>query len=128
MNSKASTASSATSSTGWTTLRIVNWRRHQKIYHPTPSRLPARPAGFRKESGEIQETLGRESKKPIADKALPPAAQIPERFRTPPETLGKNPGNPSAPGTSPVFTSDSGGGGFFRRAAVAAQRILVRVG
>src|SRR5438874_1742785 len=36
-------------------LRIVNWRRHQKIYHPTPSRLPARPAGFQKESGKVQE-------------------------------------------------------------------------
>src|SRR5471032_2165336 len=34
-------------------LRIVNWQRHQKIYHPTPSRLPARPVGFSKESKEI---------------------------------------------------------------------------
>src|SRR5476649_2277814 len=48
-------------------LRIVNWRRHQKIYHHTPSRLPARPVGFRKESGEVQDTLGSERKKPSAD-------------------------------------------------------------
>jgi hypothetical protein len=107
-------------------LRIVNWQRHQKIYHPTPSRLPARPAGFKKESGEGRETLGRENEKPSGDKALTPPAQIPERFETAPETLGKNPGNPCAPGTSPAFTSDSRGEGFFRRAAAAAQRALGR--
>ncbi len=30
---------------GWYYLRIVNWRRHQRISHPSPSRLPARPPG-----------------------------------------------------------------------------------
>src|SRR5262245_1981355 len=25
-------------------LRIVNWREHQAIYHPTPSKLPGEPA------------------------------------------------------------------------------------
>jgi hypothetical protein len=107
-------------------LRVVNWRRHQKIYHPTPSRLPARPAGVRSESGELQETLGSESEKPSSDKALIPPAQIPEQFRTPPETLGKNPENPCAPGLSPTFASDSGGEGFFRRAASLAQRAFAR--
>jgi hypothetical protein len=107
-------------------LRIVNWHRHQKIYHPTPSRLPARPAGFRKDSVELQETLGSDSEKPSSDKALTAAAEIPERFTTPQETLGKNPENPSAPGTSPAFTSDSGSAGLFRRAAAAAQRALGR--
>jgi hypothetical protein len=107
-------------------LRIVNWRRHQKIYHPTPSRLPARPVGFQKELGELQETLGSESEKPSTDKTLTPAAQIPERFKNALETLGKNPSNPSAPGTSPAFTSVSSGEGFFRRVAGAAQRALGR--
>jgi hypothetical protein len=107
-------------------LRIVNWRRHQKIYHPTPSRLPARPVGFQRESEELQETFVSESEKPSSDKALSPAAQIPEQFTTPPETLGKNPGNPGAPALSPTFTSDSGGEGFFRRAAAFAQRALAR--
>ncbi len=107
-------------------LRIVNWQRHQKIYHPTPSRLPARPVGFRKESGELQETLGSESEKPNGDKALTPPSQIPERFQTPPETLGKNSQKPAAPGLSPAFTSDSGDEGFFRRAAGVVQRALAR--
>jgi hypothetical protein len=40
---------------GWPYLRIVNWDRHQRIYHPTRSRLPARPPGFAKESGAIRE-------------------------------------------------------------------------
>jgi hypothetical protein len=109
-------------------LRIVNWRRHQKIYHPTPSHLPARQAGVRSESGELQETLGSESEKPSCDKALTPFAQIPERFKKPLEALGKNRGNPGAPGLSPTFTSDSGGEGLFRRMAAAAQRALARVG
>jgi hypothetical protein len=65
---------------GWPYLRIVNWDRHQRIYHPTRSRLPARPPGFAKESGAIREALGNEIKKPISDNALTPAAQIPERF------------------------------------------------
>ena len=109
-------------------LRIVNWHWHQKIYHPTPSRLPARPVGFRRQSGEIQDTLGSESKKPSDDKALIASAQIPERFTTLPETLGKNSASPCASGLSPVFTSDSGGEGLFRRAAGAVQRALTRVG
>ncbi len=109
-------------------LRIVNWHRHQKVYHPTPSRLPARPVGFSNASGELQETLGSESEKPRSDKALTPPAQIPEPFETPLETLGKNPGNPCASRILPLFTRDSGGEGFFRRAAVAAQRVLARVG
>jgi hypothetical protein len=94
-------------------LRVVNWRRHQKIYHPTPSRLPARPVGFSKESGEIQETLGSESEKPSDAKALIPPAQIPERFEKVRETLGKNPGNTAAPRLSPSFTSDSRNSGGF---------------
>jgi uncharacterized protein (DUF1800 family) len=84
--------------------------------------------GFEKESGALRETLGSEREKPSADKALTPTAQIPERFKTPLETLGKNPGSPSAPGTSPVFTSVSRSEGLFRRVATAAQRALGRVG
>ena len=102
-------------------LRIVNWHRHQKIYHPTPSRLPARPAGLAKESEESRETLGSESQKPSSDKALTSPAQIPERFATPRKTLGKNPGNPCTPDLSPAFTSDSRGEGFFRRAAALVR-------
>lgn len=26
-------------------LRIVNWRQHQTVYHPAPSKLPGEPAG-----------------------------------------------------------------------------------
>ena len=107
-------------------LRIANWHRHQKIYHPTPSRLPARPVSFQKESGALQETLGSEREKPSSAKAFGPLAQIPERFRSAPETLGKNPANPDALHLSPTFTSDSGGEGFFRRAAAAAHRALSR--
>ena len=61
---------SATASTGTDYLRIVNWRRHQKIYHPTPSRLPPRPVGARQDSGELREALGSEGEKPSDDKAL----------------------------------------------------------
>jgi hypothetical protein len=107
-------------------LRIVNWRRHQKIYHPTPSRLPARPVGARQDSGELREGLGSESEKPNGDKALTPGAQIPERLARPHESLGGNPQNPCAAGSSPNFTSDSRGEGFFRRVAAAAQRALAR--
>jgi hypothetical protein len=59
-------------------LRIVNWRRHQKIYHPTPSRLPARPVT--RASGEAREVLGSECEKPNGDKGSPAAAEIPERL------------------------------------------------
>ena len=107
-------------------MRIVNWRRHQKIYHPTPSRLPIRPVGLQNESGVLQETLGRDCEKTSAANALTAGAQIRERFKTPPETLRKNPGNPCAAGLSPTFTSDSGGEGFFRRAAALAQRAFAR--
>ncbi len=107
-------------------LRIVNWRRHQKIYHPTPSRLPARPVGARQDSGEPREALGRECEKPSDDKALTPAAQIPERLATlanRSERLGQN---PCTPRSSPDFTSDSRGEGFFRRVSAVAQRALTR--
>jgi hypothetical protein len=110
-------------------LRIVNWRRHQKIYHPTPSRLPARPEGFSKESGVIQEAFGRKSESSSSDKALSPAAQIPERFEKPRGTVVKNPAKPCAPGLSPAFTNDSRKDrGFVWRAAALAQRVLGRVG
>src|ERR1700737_4185935 len=56
--------------------------------HFTPAQLlPPR-------SGEIQETLGREGQRSSDNKALAIAAEIPERFTTPPETLGKNRVNP----------------------------------
>jgi hypothetical protein len=77
-------------------LRIVNWRKHQKIYHPTPSRLPARAVVSRQDSGAIR------------------------------ESLGKNLQKPDAPGLSLRFPSDSRGEGFFRRVAGAAQRALGR--
>jgi hypothetical protein len=113
---------------GWPYLRIVNWARHQKIYPPTPSRLPARPEGFAKGSGAIRESLGSDVKKPSGDKALTPAAQIPERFASLANRSGKNPQVPVPPDSSPNFTSDSRGEGIFRRAAAAAQRALGRAG
>ncbi len=109
-------------------VRIVNWHRHQKISHPTPGRLPARPAALRKESGELRKTFARESEKLNGDGVSSPLAQFPERFATPREALGKNPSEPCATGSSPGFTSDSGGEGFFGRAAVLARRALARVG
>jgi hypothetical protein len=113
-------------------LRIVNWRRHQKIYHPTPSRLPApigeRLVGARQDSGEPREAFGSESEKPCGDKALTPAAEKPEPFASLASRSGENPQNPDAPGLSPAFTSDSRGEGFFRQVAAAAQRVLARVG
>ena len=109
-------------------LRIVNWRRHQKIYHPTPSRLPARPVGARQESGEVREALGSESEKLSGDKVLTSPAQIPERFATRTNRSERNGQSPCAPGSSPAFTSDSRGKSFFRRAAAVAQRALARVG
>jgi hypothetical protein len=50
-------------------LRIVNWRRHQKIYHPTASRLPARP----------REALGSDCEKPNDTAGLGIVGEIPER-------------------------------------------------
>ena len=107
-------------------MRIVNWRRHQKIYHPTPSRLPARPVGARQDSGETREALGSEGEKPSDDKALTPAAQIPERLATLANRSERVGQNPCSPGSSPAFTSDSRGEGFFRRVAAVAQRALTR--
>ena len=107
-------------------LRIVNWRRHQKIYNPTPSRLPPRPVGARQVSGELHEPLGSESEKPSEAKALTSPAPIPERLGTltnRSETSGQN---APAADLSPGFTSDSRGQGFLRRAAAAAQRALGR--
>jgi hypothetical protein len=106
---------------GWPYLRIVNWDRHQKIYHPTPSRLPPRPAGFRKESGAIREALGSEIKKPSRDKTLTPGARIPERFASLASRSGKNVQVPVLPDSSADFTSDSRGEGFFRRAAALVR-------
>src|SRR4051812_22172926 len=64
-------------------LRIVNWRKHQKIYHPTPSRLPARPVVSRQESDGIRESLGSESEKPNEDKALTCSREISRAAREP---------------------------------------------
>jgi hypothetical protein len=111
---------------GFPYMRIVNWHRHQKIYHPTPSRLPARPAGFRKESGALRESLGKESEKPSGDKMLPPAAQIPERLASLANRSEKTAQVPPLPDSSADFGSDSRSEGFFRRAAAAAQRALAR--
>ena len=97
---------------GWPYLRIVNWRRHQKIYHPTPSRLPARPGGARQDSGatrEARESLGSEVEKPSGDKALTPATQIPERFASLANRSEKNAQVPAPPDSSADFGSDSRG-------------------
>jgi len=107
-------------------LRIVNWRRHQKIYHPTPSRLPARPVGARQESGELHESLGSDGEKPCTAKALGPDCENSRALRETRESLGEKPQNPCGPALSPAFPSDSRGEGFFRRAAAAAQRVLMR--
>jgi hypothetical protein len=107
-------------------LRIVNWRKHQKIYHPTPSRLPARPVVARRDSGESREQLGSEGEKPSDDKALMPSREISRATREPRGSLGKNPQKPDTAGLSPGFPSESRGEGFFRRMADAAQRALGR--
>src|SRR5471030_577160 len=90
-------------------LRIINWRKHQKIYHPTPSRLPACPVVTRQESGAIRESLGSESEKPSEDKVLTSSREISRATREPRESLGKNPQKPNAPGLSLRFPSDSRG-------------------
>ncbi len=108
-------------------LRIVNWRRHQKISHPTPSRLPARPENISKESRALQEAFRSECESPSSDKALSPAVQIPERFEMPPERFGKNPQKPFAPRLSPSFRNNSRKDrGFIWRAAAVARRVLAR--
>lgn len=77
-------------------LRIVNWHRHQRVAHPTPSRLPAPTRGSRAIPENLRapaESLGSEDKKPSGGKALSPDAPIPERFGTAQESLGgKAPG------------------------------------
>ena len=109
-------------------LRIVNWRKHQKIYHPTPSRLPAKPVVHRAESGATPESLGSESELPSGDNKLTASREISRAIPEPPESLGKNPQNAAGPGLSAGFPSDSRGENFLRRAAQAAQRVLVRAG
>ena len=101
-------------------IRIVNWQRHQKIYHPTPSRLPARPAGFRKGSETIREWLGSDSKKPSGDRTL----AIPERLVSLENRSEKTAQAVVAPDSSAKFGSDSRGEAFFRRipAALTARR------
>jgi len=109
-------------------LRIVNWRKHQKIYHPTPSRLPARPVVCRQGSGATPESFGSESEKPSDDKALTSSRESSRPIPEPQESLGKNLQKLDAPGLSAGFPSDSGGEGFFRRVTTAAQRALGRAG
>ena len=78
-------------------LRIVNWQKHQKIAHPTPSRHPARSTGSRAIREDVRanlEALGSNGEKPSDRKALIPAAPIPERFVTQHESLGKIPASP----------------------------------
>ena len=109
-------------------LRIVNWRKHQKIYHPTPSRLPARPVISRQESGATPESFGSESEKPSEDRALTSSRNTSRPTHEPQESLGKNPQKPDAAALSPDFPSDSGGESFFRRVSAVAQRALGRAG
>lgn len=44
-------------------LRVVNWRKHQRIAHPTPSKLPGESAGVREAfvsvSGTAIESIGK---------------------------------------------------------------------
>jgi hypothetical protein len=90
-------------------LRIVNWRRHQKIYHPTPSRLPARPPGPAAEnappaqpisrathepSGAIHEALGSDGEKASLHQGLGSVREIPERFVSAREPLGNDAAKP----------------------------------
>jgi len=103
---------------GYDYLRIVNWRRHQKIYHPTPSRLPARPigerlVGVRQDSGEPREVLGSECEKPNGDKALTSPAQIPERLATLANRSEQSTQVVELLDSSAIFGSDSRGEGFF---------------
>jgi hypothetical protein len=88
-------------------LRIVNWRKHQKIYHPTPSRLPARPVVSRQDSGATPESLGSENEKPSDDKALTLSRETSRPIPEPHESLGRNPQKLDAPTLSPRFPSDS---------------------
>ncbi len=109
-------------------LRIVNWRKHQKIYHPTPSRLPAKPVVHRADSGATPESLGSESELPSGANGLTASRKISRAIHESPESLGKNPQNPAGPSLSPGFPSDSGGRSFLRRAAAVAHRALARAG
>ncbi len=61
-----------------------------------------------KELGMSPETLGRDYEKSSGDKALVTAAEIPEGFRRPPETLGITPVRSCAIAFFGSFTSDSG--------------------
>jgi hypothetical protein len=54
-------------------MRIVNWRRYQKIYHPTPSRLPPKPV-----SRASRESLKREAEDGSSVSHLPWISGIPE--------------------------------------------------
>jgi hypothetical protein len=40
---------------------IVNWSKHQRVSHPSPSRFPTPPDDFRNDSGAIPETLAKSS-------------------------------------------------------------------
>ena len=88
-------------------LRVVNWRKHQKIYHPTPSRLPARPVVSRQDSGATPESFGKESEKASGDNALTHSRNISRPIQESQESLGKNPQKPDAPGLFLRFPSDS---------------------
>lgn len=64
-------------------LRVVNWRKHQKIYHPTPSRLPAEPTtpdALASRSGTTRESLGQQAVEAApgnASKAVFPNSETP---------------------------------------------------
>ena len=102
-------------------LRIVNWRRYQKVYHPTPSQLPGRPV-----SRAAHESLGNKDEEANDTNGLVEVSGISERVVrvvTRSERQAENAGRPASP---PVFPSDSRGGGFFSKIAGATQRALAR--
>lgn len=77
-------------------VRVVNWRKHQRISHPTPSKLPADPGRSRQDTPEGLATRSGASQEPVAKEAteVPPArgqAAVLANSGTPQEAFAKKP-------------------------------------
>jgi hypothetical protein len=77
-------------------VRVVNWRKHQRISHPTPSKLPADPGRSRQDTPEGLATYSGTGLEPVVKETMevPPARDrmaVLTNSGAPQEALAKKP-------------------------------------
>ena len=90
-------------------MRIVNWKRHQRISHPTPSRIPARPVSraSHEAAGAGHEALASEAQKSRAGNGLSTVPANSGAIHEPREWLVKTADKSRLAGLLGWFRSDS---------------------